>query len=161
MINFVFDMQINTKVLYRLILSFQLCITRNAQSTQNKFAHFCSISGKAWGLKLTFCLQINKNIFLRLIVSLWMCIARYTQSTQNNKFTISLQYLKENLRGEDDFFLLIIVGFFKMILSFQMYVARHAQITQNKTFAISLQYLKKEVNDELNFLHAGKHQSGL
>ena len=157
MINFVFGMQINTKVLYRLILSFQLCITRNAESTQNKFAHFCSISEKGWGLKLTFCLQINKNIFLRLIVSLWMCIARYTQSSQN----ISLQYLKKNLRGEDDFFLLIIVGFFKMILSFQMYVARHAQITQNKTFAISLQYLKKEVNDELNFLHAGKHQSGL
>ena len=42
-----------------------------------------------------------------------------------------------------------------------MCLARHAQITQNKKFAISLQYLKKEVNDEVDFLHAGKHQSGL
>ena len=44
---------------------------------------------------------------------------------------------------------------------FFMCVARHAQITQNKKFAISLQYLKKEVNDKVDFLHAGKHQSGL
>ena len=40
-----------------------------------------------------------------------------------------------------------------------MCVARHAQITQNKKFAISLQHLKKEVNDEVNFLHAGKHKN--
>ena len=40
-----------------------------------------------------------------------------------------------------------------------MCVARHAQITQNKKFAISLQYLKKEVNDEVDFLHAGKHEN--
>ena len=29
-----------------------------------------------------------------------MCIARHAQSTQNNKFIISLQYLKENMRDE-------------------------------------------------------------
>ena len=40
-----------------------------------------------------------------------------------------------------------------------MCVARHAQITQNNKFAISLQYLKKEVNDEVDFLHADKHES--
>ena len=40
-----------------------------------------------------------------------------------------------------------------------MYVARHAQITQNKMFAISLQYLKKEVNDQVDFLHAVKHEN--
>ena len=40
-----------------------------------------------------------------------------------------------------------------------MCVARHAQITQNKKFAISLQYLKKEVNDEVDFLHVGKHEN--
>ena len=38
-------------------------------------------------------------------------------------------------------------------------VARHVQITQNNKFAISLQYLKKEVNDEVDFLHADKHES--
>ena len=40
-----------------------------------------------------------------------------------------------------------------------MCVARHAQITQNRKFAISLQYLKREVNDEVDFLHAGKHEN--
>ena len=40
-----------------------------------------------------------------------------------------------------------------------MCVARHAQITQNNKFAIFLQYLKKEVSDEIDFLHADKHES--
>ena len=40
-------------------------------------------------------------------------------------------------------------------------MARHAQITQNNKFAISLQYLKKEVSDEVDFLHADKHESFL
>ena len=39
-------------------------------------------------------------------------------------------------------------------------MARHAQISQNK-FAISLQYLKKELSDEVDFLHADKHESML
>ena len=138
-----------------MILSFWLCITRHAQSTQNKFTYFCSISKKAWAMKLIFYLQINTNIFYKLIVSLWMCMTRHAQSTQNNNFIISLQYLKENIKDGVDFSLLIIVKrFFKVILSFLMCVARHAQITQNKNFAISLQYLKKEVNNEVDFLHA-------
>ena len=40
-----------------------------------------------------------------------------------------------------------------------MCVARHAQIIQNKKFDISLQYLKRQVNDEVDFLHAGKHEN--
>ena len=38
-------------------------------------------------------------------------------------------------------------------------MARHAQITQNNKFTISLQYLKKEFSDEVDFLHADKHES--
>ena len=38
-------------------------------------------------------------------------------------------------------------------------MARHAQITQINRFAIFLQYLKKEVSDEVDFLHADKHES--
>ena len=41
-------------------------------------------------------------------------------------------------------------GFFKLLLSL---------ITQNNKFAISLQYLKKELSDEVDFLHADKHES--
>ena len=40
-----------------------------------------------------------------------------------------------------------------------MCVARHAQIIQNKKFDIPLQYLKRQVNDEVDFLHAGKHEN--
>ena len=39
-------------------------------------------------------------------------------------------------------------------------MARHAQITQNNKFAISLQYLKK-MSDEVDLLHAYKHESFL
>ena len=42
-----------------------------------------------------------------------------------------------------------------------MCVATHAQITQNNKFAIYLQYLKKEVRDNVDFLHAEKHESFL
>ena len=38
-------------------------------------------------------------------------------------------------------------------------MSRHAQITQNNKFAISLQYLKTGVSDEVNVLHADKHDS--
>ena len=32
-----------------------------------------------------------------------MCLARHAQTTQNNKFTISLQYRKENVKDKVDF----------------------------------------------------------
>ena len=37
-------------------------------------------------------------------------------------------------------------------------MTRHNQITYNNKFAISLEYLKKEVSDEVDFLHADKHE---
>ena len=40
-------------------------------------------------------------------------------------------------------------------------MAIHAQATQNNKFSISLQYPKKEVSDEVDFLHADKHESFL
>ena len=40
-------------------------------------------------------------------------------------------------------------------------MTRHIQIIRNDKFAISLQYLKEEVSDEVDFLHADKHQSFL
>ena len=40
-----------------------------------------------------------------------------------------------------------------------MKMVKHSQRSQNSKFAVSLQYLKKEVKDEVNFLHADKHES--
>ena len=91
MMKFIFCMQINIEIFYKLILSFWVSITMHAQSTQNKFTYLCNISIKAWGMKLIFCLQINIKVFYKMMVSLMVCIARHAQSTQNNRFTISLQ----------------------------------------------------------------------
>ena len=42
-----------------------------------------------------------------------------------------------------------------------MGMVKHSQSSQNSKFVVSLQYLKKEVRDEVDFLHADKHQSFL
>ena len=107
-------------------------------------------------MKLIFCLQINTDIFYKLIVSVRVCVARHAQSTQNNKFAISVQYLRENEKAEVGFFLLLDNMIF-------MGMVKHSQSSQNSKFAmsLSLQYLKKEFRNEVDFLHAGKHQSFL
>ena len=43
------------------------------------------------------------KVTCKLTVSLWVCESRHAQSTQNNKFAISLEYLKENVKDEVDF----------------------------------------------------------
>ena len=42
-----------------------------------------------------------------------------------------------------------------------MGIVKHSQSSQNSKFAMSLQYLKREVWNEVDFLHADKHQSFL
>ena len=42
-----------------------------------------------------------------------------------------------------------------------MGMVKHSQSSQNSKFVMSLQYHKKEVRDEVDFLHADKHQSFL
>ena len=55
------------------------------------------------GIELIFCQQINTKVLYKLIVSLWVCVTIHAQSTQKNKFAISLQYLKKNMKDEVDF----------------------------------------------------------
>ena len=114
-----FSMQINIKVFYTVILSFWMCVARHVQSTQNKFDYLHNISRKTRRMKLIVCQQINTKFFCKLIIWFWLCIARYAQSTQNNKFTISLQYLKEIVKDKVDFCQQInFISFFKLMLSF-------------------------------------------
>ena len=49
-------------------------------------------------MKLTFCLQMNIEDFFKLILSFYVCGARHAQIAQNSKFTISLQYLKKEVK---------------------------------------------------------------
>ena len=51
--------------------------------------------------------------------------------------------------------------FYKLNVSFLLVIARYAQTTQNSKFVISLKYLKKERRDEVDSLHADKHQTFL
>ena len=54
-------------------------------------------------MELIFCLEINIKVFYKIIVSLWVYVDRHAQSNQNNRFTISLQYVKENVKNKVDF----------------------------------------------------------
>ena len=80
----------------KVILSFWVSVTRHAQSTQNKFVCLFNISIKAWMMKLIFDLQ-------KMTASLGVHVGRQAQTTKNNQFTISLHYLKENIKDEVDF----------------------------------------------------------
>ena len=53
-------------------------------------------------MKVIFGMKINIKVFYKLIPSFLVVVARHDQSTQNNKFAISLQYLKKELRNEDN-----------------------------------------------------------
>ena len=48
-------------------------------------------------------MQINIKVFYKFIASFWVCVATHAQSTQNNKSALSLQYLKEKLKGKVNF----------------------------------------------------------
>ena len=102
-----------------------------------------------------------------------MGIVQHSQSSQNSKITMSLQYLKKQVRDEVDFFYadkhqsflqvdfntLGIKDAQKVILALLQGMIKHSQSTQTNKFAISLQYLKKEVRKRVHFLHADEHQS--
>ena len=75
-----------------------------------------------------------------------MGMIKYSQSTQSNKFAISLQYLKKEVRNGVHFLHADKhQSFYKLALSFLMEVARHVQSTQNRKLVIFLQYVKKKV----------------
>ena len=68
-------------------------------------------------VKLIFCIKVNTKDFNKLLVSLLRSQAnKFTMIIQNNKFTISLQYLKENLKNELEL-LPKDKGLFKLLLS--------------------------------------------
>ena len=82
----------------------------------------------------------------RLILSLLMGTIKHSQITQSNKFAISLQYIKKQLRNGGRFWHANKrQSFYKLALSYLMEMARHNQNTQNRKLVIFLQYIKKIV----------------
>ena len=49
--------------------------------------------------------------------------------------------------------------FHRLLVSVLLVIARCTQNTQNSKFVIFLHYLKKEGMDEVDFVHADKHQT--
>ena len=89
-----------------------------------------------------FGLQIKVEVFYDLILSFWVCAARHVQNTQNNKFTISLQYLIENVKDEVTFLQADKLPKVLKVISLDIFT-----ISQPK--------------DEVEFLSADKHESFL
>ena len=82
-------------------------------------------------------LQVDLNtlgikFFYKVMLSL-MGMIKHSQSFQSNKFAISLQYLRREVRGGVHFFHSDkYQSFSKAALSFLIEVAKHVQITQNR-----------------------------
>ena len=95
-------------------------------------------------------LQVDFNtlsikVFYKVILSLLMGMIKHSQSTQSNKFAISLQYLKKEVRDRVHFLHADKhESLYKLALSFLMEVARHVQSTQNRKLVIFLQYIDEE-----------------
>ena len=87
----------------QLVLPRQDILFLISQRLPSSYKIGLDISRKTWGMKFIFCLQINITVLYKLIVSLWVCIVRCAQSTQQNKLTVSLQYVRENIKNEVDF----------------------------------------------------------
>ena len=103
MIKFIFAMQVNMEVFYKLILSFWVCVATHAQSAKKRSLDISAISPKSIGDDVFFfSLQINTMVFYNMIVSLRVCVVWHAQSTQNIKFALSLQYFKEKIKDGGD-----------------------------------------------------------
>ena len=102
MMNFIFGMQRNLNVFYKLILSFWMCVTRHAQSTQNKFVYL-AISPERHGDEVDFLPADKHETSLQIDSMILMGMVKHSQSSQNNMFAMLLQYLKEEVRDELDF----------------------------------------------------------
>ena len=122
----------------------------------------CNILRKKLMIKLIFCMQINVRLSFKLIsalgnkvsnnviLSLLMSMIKHSKSNQSNKFAISLQYHKKEVRNGVHFLHVDKhQSYHKLALSFLMEVARHVQGTQNRKWVIFLQYIKKKASQPL------------
>ena len=77
------------------------------------------MSRKTQKIKLIFCPLINVESFFKVISSFWVCVVRHAHITQNNKFSISLQNLKKEVRKQLIFCIQISMkAYYKLILWF-------------------------------------------
>ena len=167
---FIFGIQINMEVFYKLILSFY----KHAQSTQNnKFAISLQYLKKDVSDEVDFLHADKHKGLLQIDTMILMEIVRHSQNSQNSKFSMSLQYLKKKVRDEVDFWINFKVSC-KLISTLwpstfprKWYYHWYSWSSILKLLKVkrlhyiyNLLYLyKKEVRSWVHFLHADKHQS--
>ena len=87
-----------------------------------------------------------------------MGIIKHSLITQSNKFGISLQYLKKEVKIGGHFWHADNrQSFYKLVLSFLMEVARHVQNTENRKLVVFLKYIKKNCGNCFVFDCDAKH----
>ena len=83
---------------------------------------------------------LDIKVSFKVILSLLMYLVKHSQSTQSNKFAISSQYPKNEVKDKVNFLHADKhQSFYKLPLSFLMEVARRVQSTQNWKMVIFLQ----------------------
>ena len=83
---------------------------------------------------ITLSIKIPYKVMLSLLIGM----IKHSQSTQSNKFAISLQYLKKEVRNGVHFLRAVKhQSFYKLALSFLMKVARNVHSTQNRKKKVS------------------------
>ena len=100
-----------------------------AQITQyNKLIKSFVSQGRSEGQSWIF-VQMSIILFFKLILWFLMVVARHAWSSQNNKYTLSLQYLNNELNYKVDFCMLINMKVFYKLMLFLMGFSRHTQCT--------------------------------
>ena len=79
-----------------------MCVTRHAQSTQNKFVYL-AISPEKHGNEVDFLPADKHESSLQIDTIILMGMVKHSQSSKNSKFAMFLQYLKEEVRDQLDF----------------------------------------------------------
>ena len=124
-------------------------MVKHSQSFQNsKFAMSLKYLKKRLKMKLIFCMQINIKVFCKFISTLWaskfptrlilsllMDMIKHSQITQSNKFAITLQHLKKEVRNEFS-----TSWYYPFLWKWP-----NVQNTENRKFVIFLQYIKKKL----------------
>ena len=96
----------NGEVYYKLILSFEVCVIKHAQNTQNnKFAISLQYLKKDVNDEVDFLHADKPKGLLQIDIMIFDGDSQAFPNFQNSKFSMSLQYLKKNVRDEVDFWI--------------------------------------------------------
>ena len=144
-----FCLQTKTKVFYEVVVSFWMCVTRLAQSTQNNTLQYLWKQEEwSWFFACRKTSNISSNWYYHFRC-VWPGMPKLPKITS---FIFLWNILKKKWLMKLIFYMQIKMEIsYKLILWFLMGMVKHSQRSQNSKFAMSLQYLEKEVRMKLIF----------